>query len=73
MSHQTFELSSASRSAVVNHGKGQKHKDALKKVLNFLKKLLSVKQTTVEGADVFEVEFDNQVPTSSKQHTIELS
>ena len=50
---------------MVDHGKGQKHDDALKKVLNFFKKSLSVKQTTVEGADAAEFESDNQVPTSS--------
>ena len=33
--HKTFGLSSAFRSDVVDHGKGQKHNDALKKVLNF--------------------------------------
>ena len=56
---------------MVDHGKGKKHKDALKKVLNFFKKPPSVKQTTVEGADAVEIESDNQVPTSSRQHTIE--
>ena len=61
-----FELSSAGRSAVVDHGKGQKHNDALKKVLNFFKKPLSVKETTVEGVDVVEFESDNQVPTSNR-------
>ena len=39
------ELSSAGRSAVVDHGKG--NDDALKEVLDFFKKPLSVKQTTV--------------------------
>ena len=61
--HKTFELSSAGRSAVVDRGKGQKRNDALKKVLNFFKKSLSLKQTTIEGADTVEVESDNQVPT----------
>ena len=65
-----FELSSAGRS---NPGKGQKHNNASKKVLNFFKKPPSVKQTTVEGVDAVEVESDNQVPTSSRQHTIESS
>ena len=68
---KTFELSSAGRSAVVDHGKAQKHNDALKKVLNLFKKPLSVKQTTVEGADTIEIESNNQAPTSSRQHTIE--
>ena len=49
---------------MVDHGKGQKH-NALKRVLSFFKKPLSVKQTTVEGADAVEFESDNQVPTSS--------
>ena len=35
------------------------------------KKLLSIKQTTVEGAHAVKVESDNQVPTFSQQHTIE--
>ena len=63
--YKTFELSSTGRSAEVDYSKGQKHKDAWKKVLNFFKKSLSVKQTIVEGADALEVESDNQVPTSS--------
>lgn len=67
--HKIFELSSAGRS---NPGKGQKH-NASKKVLNFLKKPPSVKQTTVEGVDAVNVESDNQVLTSSRQHTIESS
>ena len=45
--------------------KGQKQSDALKKVLSFFKKPVSVKQTIVGGADAVEVEPDNQVPTSS--------
>ena len=36
---KTFELSSAGRSAVVDHGKDQKHNDALKKVLHFFENL----------------------------------
>ena len=58
---------------MVDHVKGQKHNDTLKKVLNFFKKPLSVKQTTVEGPDAVEFESNNQVPTSSRQHTIESS
>ena len=50
-----------------------KNNNASKKVLNFFKKPPSVKQTTVEGVDAVEVESDNQVPTSSRQHTIESS
>ena len=69
--HITFELSCAGRLAVLDHGKGQKHNDALKKVPDFFKKLLSIKQTTVEGAHAVKVESDNQVPTFSQQHTIE--
>ena len=63
--YTTFELYSAGSSAVLDHGKGQKHNDALKKVLNFFKKPLSFKRTTVEGVDAAEVESDNQIPTSS--------
>ena len=73
VSRKTFELISAGWSTVVGHSKGQKHNDALKKVLNFFEKPLSVKQTTVEGADAVEFESDNQVPTSSREHTIESS
>ena len=57
--------------AVVDHGKLQKHNDALKKIISFFKRSLSVKQTTVEGADAIKLASDNQVPTSSRQHTIE--
>ena len=52
---QNLWVTSAGRSAGVDHGKGKKHNDALKKVHNFFKNALSVKQTTVEGADAVEV------------------
>ena len=48
---------------MVDHGKAQKHNDALKKVLNLFKKPLSIKQTTVEGADTIEIESNNQAPS----------
>ena len=62
--HEVIELSSSGKSALTDHGKGQKHRNALSKVQNFFKPRSSTSSSeTAPSTPSVSVE---------KQSTIEL-